>query len=114
CGTAGAGGGKIRLVREAGRLLPDGWILDADGHPSADPADLYAGGVLLPAAGHKGFALALLVEILGGALAGAGCAVLGEDPGNGCVLVALDPAAGGPAAGLAPPVARAVAAMEAG
>jgi LDH2 family malate/lactate/ureidoglycolate dehydrogenase len=111
--TSVAAEGKIRLLREAGRLLPEGWILDADGHPSADPADLYAGGVLLPAAGHKGFALALLVEILGGALAGAGCAVLGEDPGNGCVLIALDPAAVMPAADFAARVDSVIEAIEA-
>jgi LDH2 family malate/lactate/ureidoglycolate dehydrogenase len=110
--TSVAAEGKVRLLREAGRLLPDGWLLDRDGNPSVDPADLYAGGALLPAGGHKGFALGLLVEILGGVLAGEGCAVLGEDPGNGCVLIALDPAAVLPAPEFARRVDEVIAAVE--
>jgi uncharacterized oxidoreductase len=91
--------GKVRLLRHGGRPVPDGWLLDAAGEPSTDPEALYAGGAIMPAAGHKGFALSLLVEILGGVLAGAGCASLGETPGNGLVLLAIDPGRGaaGPA-----------------
>jgi uncharacterized oxidoreductase len=88
--TSAAAEGKIRLFREAGKPLPDGWLVDSLGRPSRDAGDLYAGGAILPAAGHKGFALGLLVEILGGVLAGAGCASAGDAPGNGFVLVALD------------------------
>jgi hydroxycarboxylate dehydrogenase B len=83
--------GKIRIFRHAGRPVPEGWLIDAGGEASTDPEALYAGGAILPAAGHKGFALALLVEILGGLLAGAGCASLGETPGNGVTLLAIDP-----------------------
>jgi LDH2 family malate/lactate/ureidoglycolate dehydrogenase len=84
--------GKIRVHRQSGRALPDGWIVDADGSPSNDPAVFYDGGAILPAAGHKGFALGLLVELLGGIVAGAGCASLGVDPGNGVVFLVLDAA----------------------
>jgi LDH2 family malate/lactate/ureidoglycolate dehydrogenase len=83
--------GTVRTFRHAGRPVPDGWLIDAAGEASTDPEALYAGGAILPAAGHKGFALALLVEILGGLLAGAGCASLGEAPGNGLTLLAIDP-----------------------
>jgi uncharacterized oxidoreductase len=83
--------GKVRVFRHEGRELPEGWILDAGGNPTTDPAALYHGGAILPMGEHKGFALALLVEILGGVLAGAGCASLGESPGNGLVLVTVDP-----------------------
>jgi LDH2 family malate/lactate/ureidoglycolate dehydrogenase len=89
--TSIAAEGKIRLHKHAGEALPDGWVIDADGRPSTDPNALYEGGALLPAGGHKGFALALLVEILGGVLAGGGCASLGEPAGNGLVLLAVDP-----------------------
>jgi LDH2 family malate/lactate/ureidoglycolate dehydrogenase len=83
--------GKVRVHKHAGRPLPEGWIIDAAGAPSTDPQALYDGGALLPMGGHKGFALSLLVELLGGVLAGAGCASLGEAPGNGLALIAIDP-----------------------
>jgi LDH2 family malate/lactate/ureidoglycolate dehydrogenase len=86
--------GKVRLFLHAGEPVPDGWLLDAGGRPTTDPRALYNGGAILPAGGHKGFALSLLVEILGGALTGAGCVSLGQSPGNGLVLVAVDPARG--------------------
>jgi uncharacterized oxidoreductase len=87
--TSTSAEGKIRLFLQSGTILPEPWIIDADGRPSYDPHDLYAGGAILPMAGHKGFALSLLVEILGGLLAGAGCASLGQEPGNGFVIIVL-------------------------
>jgi hydroxycarboxylate dehydrogenase B len=86
--------GKVRLYRDAGRPVPDGWIVDAAGEPTNDAAELYRGGAILPMGGHKGFALALLAEVLGGIFAGAGCTSLGETPGNGVVIVAIDASAG--------------------
>ena len=83
--------GKVRLFLHAGRPVPDGWLVDAAGEPTTDPAELYRGGAILPMGGHKGFALGLLAEILGGILAGAGCVSLGDSPGNGIVLIAIDP-----------------------
>jgi hydroxycarboxylate dehydrogenase B len=91
--TSAAAEGKVRLMYQNGLEAPDGWLIDADGRPTRDPGALYADGALLPAGAHRGYALALLVELLGGALAGAGCALLGHAPGNGLVLVALDPGA---------------------
>jgi uncharacterized oxidoreductase len=88
--TSTAAEGKIRLFLQSGSLLPEPWIIDANGNPSRDPHDLYAGGAILPMAGHKGFALGLLVEILGGLVAGAGCASLGQEAGNGFVIIVLD------------------------
>ena len=64
--------GKVRVARNKGQTLPEGWIQRADGQPSTTPDDLYEGGVLLPAAGHKGYGLALLVELIGGLLIGQG------------------------------------------
>jgi LDH2 family malate/lactate/ureidoglycolate dehydrogenase len=83
--------GKVRIHAQAGTPLPPGWIVDAAGEPATDPAALYAGGALLAAAGHKGYALGLLAEVLGGVLAGEGSAATGADPGNGFVLLAFDP-----------------------
>jgi LDH2 family malate/lactate/ureidoglycolate dehydrogenase len=91
--TAVVASGKIRVLRDQGDPLPEGWILDKEGRPSRDPADYYDGGVLLPAAGHKGYALSLLVEILGGLLTGAGSLILpdsGYKVGNGVFLMAVN------------------------
>jgi uncharacterized oxidoreductase len=91
--TSAAAEGRLRVARQAGERVPAGWIVDAEGRPTTDPNAFYAGGALLPAGGHKGYALGLLVEILGGVLAGAGTASTGEIPGNGVLLLALDPSA---------------------
>ena len=86
--------GKVRIARNSGKPIPEGWILDREGRPSTRPQDLYAGGVLLPAAGHKGYGLSLLVELLGGALTGAGCPVFpGYAMNNGVLFLVLDPGA---------------------
>lgn len=54
-----------RLIRE-GRMYPADWVMDADGAPSRDPADLTRGGSLLPTGGldhgQKGYGMALMVE----------------------------------------------------
>jgi (2R)-3-sulfolactate dehydrogenase (NADP+) len=63
--------GGILLARQAGRPIPEGWAVDAEGRPTTDP-DAALGGSLAPLGGHKGFALALMVELLTGVLAGAG------------------------------------------
>lgn len=94
--TSVAPEGKVRWYRNAGLPLPDGWVQDSEGNPSNDPRAFYGPprGGLLPfggAAGHKGFALGLLVEILGSALAG----LSPTDPsivGNGVCFVVIDPA----------------------
>ena len=95
--TSVAPEGKIRFYRNEGKTVPDGWILDADGKPTNDPNAFYGpprGGILPlgAGAGHKGFALGLLVEILGSALAG----ISSRDPerfGNGVCFIVVDPSA---------------------
>ncbi len=58
------------------------------------PDDFYAGGALLPFAGHKGYGLSVMVELLGGALSGMAPSALPEYRiGNGTLLIALDIAA---------------------
>jgi uncharacterized oxidoreductase len=88
--------GKVRAMYQAGKPLPPGWLVNARGEPSTDPADLYADppGALLPlggALGHKGFGLAFLVDILAGALTGAGCCREGAAyQGDGLIVIAVD------------------------
>ncbi|MCL6650327.1 MAG: Ldh family oxidoreductase [Chloroflexi bacterium] len=71
--TSVVAGGKIDLLAAEGERLPEGWALDATGLPTTDPAAAQAGlGIPLgwPVAGHKGFGLAMAIEILSAALAG--------------------------------------------
>jgi LDH2 family malate/lactate/ureidoglycolate dehydrogenase len=68
--------GKILNMKISGKSIPSTWITDADGLATSDLQDWPAKGSLQPMAGHKGYGLALFVEILAGALTGAG--VLGE------------------------------------
>ena len=86
--------GKIRVARDKGDRMPPGAILDSRGEPSVNPNDFYADppGVLLPMAGHKGYALSLLAEILAGAISGAGCSRAGSRRvANGWFALFLDP-----------------------
>jgi LDH2 family malate/lactate/ureidoglycolate dehydrogenase len=92
--TTPAAEGKLRVALAQGRPIPEGWILDKARQPTTDPADFYDGGVLLPlggAAGHKGYGLLLVADLLGGALTGHGCTALPEHTtGNGVFLMAID------------------------
>lgn len=70
--------GKVRLKKNAGQPVPEGWLQDHQGQPTTDPDVLYADprGSILPFGGpvaHKGYALGVMVDILSGALSGAGC-----------------------------------------
>lgn len=64
--------GKVRVANAKGETLPQGILLDAEGQPTVDPAQLFASpaGALLPFGEHKGFGLALACELLAGALTG--------------------------------------------
>lgn len=91
--TAVVASGKIRVLRDRGEPLPEGWILDRDGHATTDPDDYYTGGMLLPAAAHKGYGLCMLVELLAGCLTGAGSPGVpssGYQVGNGMFMQAFD------------------------
>jgi L-lactate dehydrogenase len=97
-------GMTARLQRQ-GRRLAHRWLLDAAGHATDDPAVLFAEprGTILPAGGidggHKGYALALIVELLTGALAGFGRADAAEGWGATVMVQVWDTLAfGGPQA----------------
>jgi LDH2 family malate/lactate/ureidoglycolate dehydrogenase len=61
--------GKIRLAAARGDSIPEGWATDAQGNPTTSPAQAIS-GMLLPAAGPKGFGLAVVIDLLCGALSG--------------------------------------------
>jgi len=63
--------GKLQVARAKGTPLPAGVILDKNGNPSTNAEDFYAGGVILPVGGHKGYALSLMADLLGATLPGA-------------------------------------------
>ncbi len=65
--------GKVRVAFNKGEPLPPGQLLDADGRPTVDPkyGVVEPLGALRTFGEHKGFGLALVCELLGGALAGA-------------------------------------------
>ncbi len=61
--------GNIIAAQKSGKPIPPGWALSVDGEPTTDAATALLGTVLTMA-GHKGYALALMVEILSGVLSG--------------------------------------------
>jgi LDH2 family malate/lactate/ureidoglycolate dehydrogenase len=68
--TSAVSEGKVRIAHRKGEKIPFGWVLDREGKPTHDPADLYNGGALLTFGDYKGSALSVLVEVLGGILSG--------------------------------------------
>ncbi len=62
--------GKMKVLAEAGKKMPFGWATDLDGNPTDDP-NIGMKGLMLPLADHKGYGLALFVELLAAALTGA-------------------------------------------
>jgi (2R)-3-sulfolactate dehydrogenase (NADP+) len=91
---------KVNAAAQAGESIPLGWALDVDGNPTTDAAAALAGS-MAPAAGHKGTALALLVDIMSGGVAGSNFSFEasgfggneGGPPDVGQVVIAIDPVA---------------------
>lgn len=92
--------GRVKMLHNQKTSAPDGWLIDTDGEPTCDTAAYLSSprkAALLPLgsliAGHKGFALSMLVDILTGALSGAGCSGRfdGDSDKNGLFVLALDP-----------------------
>jgi uncharacterized oxidoreductase len=64
--------GKVKVALARGEPVPNGMLIDANGAPTTDPGALFDSmkGALLPFAQHKGYALAVICELLGGMLSG--------------------------------------------
>jgi len=62
--------GDVQIARREGRQVPPGTGIDRDGNPTTDPNAVLEGGALLPFGGHKGSSIAMMMEIMGAALAG--------------------------------------------
>ena len=91
--------GEIMVHRRDGEPIPEGWGIDADGNPTTDPAAALA-GAQLPFGGYKGASIALMIELLAGALVGDlfSFEASAIDPGDGGpprggeLVLAIDPA----------------------
>lgn len=97
--NTGVARGKIYLARQKGQSIPEGWAINAAGAPTTDPAEAIE-GIILPMAGHKGYAIAVVMDMLSGVLTGSafGTGVHGpyqteHRSGAGQFMVALDIAA---------------------
>jgi LDH2 family malate/lactate/ureidoglycolate dehydrogenase len=75
--TCAAAYGKIEIARRRGEDVPSGWCIDSQGRSTTKPDDMTNGGALLPLGsdrergGHKGYGLAVMVDMLCGPLSGA-------------------------------------------
>jgi hydroxycarboxylate dehydrogenase B len=91
--------GKVRVAYMKGETVPDGVLVDAEGKPTNDPRVLYQApfGALGPFGQHKGYGLALMCELLGGALAGEWTAQPGQPRAgtivNHMMMIVIDPSA---------------------
>ncbi len=97
--------GKVLVASQGGRPIPADALIGPDGHTSDDPRLLYGEyqpgerrdirkgrGALRAFGGHKGSGLALMCEILGGALTGNGCTAPEQRFSNGMFSLYVDPA----------------------
>lgn len=95
--TSVVASGKIRVKQHRNEAVPHGWLIGADGESTTNADDFYGipPAALLPFGGgvsaHKGFGLSVIVDILSGALTGAGCSK-SEDArvGNGLFVLVIN------------------------
>jgi LDH2 family malate/lactate/ureidoglycolate dehydrogenase len=75
--TCAAAYGKVEIAKRRREPLPEGWAIDAEGVETVDPDAMIEGGALLPLGsrreqgGHKGYCLAVMVDVLSCVLSGA-------------------------------------------
>lgn len=90
--------GKVRIARNSGIAVGEGFLLDRDGEPTTDPQVMFdeVPGAILPFGEHKGYGLSLICEILAGAFTG-GPTIQPANPQrgasvNGMLMIVFDPA----------------------
>ena len=95
--TSVVASGKIRVKQHQNEALPHGWLINAEGESTTNADDFYGvpPAALLPFGGavseHKGFGLSVIVDILSGALTGAGCSQSeGARVGNGLFVLVIN------------------------
>ena len=68
--TASMAMGEVQVAAREGHKVPIGTGLNKDGKETTDPNEIAKGGVILPFGGYKGSGIAMMVELLAGALLG--------------------------------------------
>lgn len=63
---------KVVMAKEKGTSVPKEWLVDSEGQPTSDPSGFPGKSFLQPMAAHKGYGLAVMVEILTAVLTGSG------------------------------------------
>lgn len=88
--------GKIYLARQKGLPIPDTWAINSEGEPTTDPVEALS-GIIQPMAGHKGYAISVVMDVLSGVLTGSsfGPGVFGpyqaeKRSGAGHLIIALN------------------------
>jgi LDH2 family malate/lactate/ureidoglycolate dehydrogenase len=94
--NTGVARGKVYLAKQKGLQIPEGWAITADGAPTTDPSEAIA-GIILPMAQHKGYAIAVMMDMLSGVLTGSGFGTRVHGPyqtehksGAGQLMIVLD------------------------
>ena len=111
--------GKTRVAMNRGERMGPGVLVDAEGHPTDDPAVMWREprGAILPFGLHKGYGLAIMCELLAGALTGGGTVDTvpfeADRIGNNMLSFVVDPARLPGAAGLEREIAGFVAHVKA-
>ncbi len=67
--NTGVARGKIYLAKQKGLPIPLGWAINAAGEPTTDAAEAID-GIILPMAGHKGYGIAMMMDVMSGVLTG--------------------------------------------
>ena len=92
--TSATAEGKVQFYRNSNRSMTEGLVIDAEGRPSTDPNVVYQGGGILPFGGvngHKGYCLAVMADLLGGALSGSHVGIPSGSFRNHFLLTAINP-----------------------
>jgi uncharacterized oxidoreductase len=96
--TSAVAMGKVRVARNEGKAVDESILIDASGRPTRDPNVMYTEprGALLPFGEHKGYALAVVTELLAGGLSGGPTIQPGNVRAGGTInnmlAVLIDPA----------------------
>lgn len=94
--TSAVAAGKIERARRNNQSVPTGWIIDKEGNDSTSPNDYFQGGSLLPLgsfpvhSSHKGYGLAVMVDVATGIISGMGHSLILPTHGHAHMVACVD------------------------